>query len=133
MSGQWIVDETGLTGAGDYWIDKRSLLDMRDGLYEWPQHLCTKKWVDFADFCEGFEKALQFHRRRYSKRRLADTIAKCERQIAYSRDYEALSRELFPDKYMAKFQFWTLTEMQAVSDELRRRYAANDNRSALAA
>lgn len=134
---QWIVDKTGLTGDGDYWIEKRRLLDMRDGLYEWPLHVCTKNWVDFPAFCQAFERALQVHRKRYSKSRLAATIAKCEQQIARSKDYDATARELFPEKFNGPFQLWQLTEMQVVEDELSRRYAAaraaNDNVAARSA
>lgn len=134
MSKQWIVDESGLTGNGDYWIEKSRLLELRDGLYEWPLHVCTKKWVDFADFRSAFELALVTHRKRYSKRLLAATFKKCERQIAHNRAYSALCREMFPEKYSRSIQLWSLTEMNAVSDELSRRYAqareADDGRLA---
>lgn len=134
---QWIVDEAGLIGDDDYWIEKSRLLDMRGDFYEWPLQVCTKSWVDFPAFCQAFERALQVHRKRYSKSRLAATIAKCEQQIARSKDYDATARELFPQKFNGPFQLWKLTEMQTVEDELSRRYAAaraaNDNVAARSA
>ncbi|PLU37987.1 hypothetical protein BMJ27_07440 [Sinorhizobium medicae] len=121
---QWIVDKTGMTGDGDYWIEKHRLLDMRDGLYEWPLQVCTKTWVDFPAFCLAFEQALQFHNKRYSRSRLAATVAECQRRIQHASDYAALAREMYPKKYRERFQVWRTREMVAVNDELNRRCAA---------
>ncbi len=134
---QWIVDKTGLTGDGYYWIEKHRLLDMRDDFYEWPLQVCTKTWVDFPDFCHAFEHALQFHNKRYSRSRLAATVAECQRRIQRAADYEAVAREMYPEKYQEQFQVWRTREMVAVNDELSRRYAAvraaNDNVAARSA
>lgn len=128
---QWVVDDDGLTGRGYYHIEKSRLLNRRGELYEWPLQVCTKTWVDFEDFNAAFERALVFHRKRYSKRRMAATLTQCRRRIQESADYEAASRELFPEKYDGLFALWSCQEMNVVWDELQRRYAAeraaNDN------
>ena len=136
---QWVVDEHGLTGGDAYEIDADRLLNRRGSFYEWPIHLRNKTWIDFEDFWGAFERALKFHGKRYSKKRLAATLEECRRIKQRSDEYDAIARELFPEKFQPdSWGFWTVAEMSAVAEEQERRHAnkrdaANDNSPAATA
>jgi hypothetical protein len=66
---QWRVTSGGLEAVdGEYSIPASSLTETRDGiagLYEWPEHMAWKNWVDIEAFIEAFVHALERHVGRY--------------------------------------------------------------------
>lgn len=118
---QWVVDETGLTGAGYYWIEAKRLHCLRGEFYEWPLQVHGKNWVNFPAFCIAFEQALRVHRARYSKSRLAATIHECIKRQAESDEFYMVELELFPERHKAKIHRINFDELGQVDDELQRR------------
>lgn len=120
--GQWRVASEGLECEG-YLIEKARLNARRDGLYEWPQQVCTKEWVDFDDFIAAFEAAVEFHHRGYDDSVMQATVAKCRRRIAESEEFDAVCREMFPERFTGGIHGFFPSEFDDVNKEILRRRA----------
>lgn len=120
---QWNVTPDGLECAG-YFIDKARLRETRDGLYEWPCQVCTKNWVDFDGFVAAFEAALEFHLGGYDDALMRATIVKCRRRIAECAEFDAVCRDLFPERFTGGIHGFFVSDFDAVNEEIKRRRAA---------